>query len=264
MVDKIKAAALAAETQRQRGENFIIKARSVHGDLYDYSRVVYVRAASKVTILCPKHGPFDQQAANHVNGQGCPTCALNMKVQMGKNRRLTREDFIAKSKQVHGDLYDYSESVYESSDKPVTISCKSHGPFVIARAEKHHTIAQGCPYCVHLESSSTPERIIAEILDQANIQYYKEWTFDDCRSHVSNRKLRFDFYIPSKSLMIEFHGDQHFKKNKLMHKGDRFERLQEHDRIKANYVLQKNITLATFTTSDLSQLRTLVEGMLNA
>ncbi len=56
-------------------EEFIEKARSVHGDLYDYSKVNYSCTRTKVIINCSKHGDFLQIPNNHLLGKGCPTCS---------------------------------------------------------------------------------------------------------------------------------------------------------------------------------------------
>ena len=58
----------------ERKDAFIAKARTVHNNKYDYSLVEYVNAHKKVKILCPEHGVFEQNANNHLNGQGCPVC----------------------------------------------------------------------------------------------------------------------------------------------------------------------------------------------
>jgi len=55
-------------------EQFIAGAKAVHGDRYDYSEVEYVHCETKVKIICPKHGPFEQVARSHLKGSGCPTC----------------------------------------------------------------------------------------------------------------------------------------------------------------------------------------------
>ena len=56
-------------------EEFIKKAREVHGDKYDYSKVEYVNARVNVCIICPKHGEFWQRPSHHTNGCGCPACS---------------------------------------------------------------------------------------------------------------------------------------------------------------------------------------------
>lgn len=55
-------------------ENFISKAKEIHGDKYDYSKVEYVNNRSKVCIICPKHGEFLQMPDKHLQGEGCPKC----------------------------------------------------------------------------------------------------------------------------------------------------------------------------------------------
>lgn len=57
-------------------EEVISRFRDVHGDKYDYSKVVYVDMNSKVTIICPEHGEFEQTPAKHINRKhGCPKCS---------------------------------------------------------------------------------------------------------------------------------------------------------------------------------------------
>ena len=60
---------------------FIEKAKEIHGDKYDYSLVEYINSQSKVKIICPEHGMWEQKPNNHINGKkGCPSCAGNSKV----------------------------------------------------------------------------------------------------------------------------------------------------------------------------------------
>ena len=58
-------------------EEFIRKAIEVHGDKYDYSKVEYKNNSTKVTIICPEHGEFEQVPSNHLYGHGCPVCYAN-------------------------------------------------------------------------------------------------------------------------------------------------------------------------------------------
>lgn len=52
----------------------IEKFKKIHGDRYDYTKVVYVKALSKVIIICKKHGEFQQKPSKHMAGQGCVKC----------------------------------------------------------------------------------------------------------------------------------------------------------------------------------------------
>ena len=59
-------------------EEFIAKAKAVHGDRYDYSKVEYVNATTKLCIICRKHGAFLQAPYTHLNGHGCSKCASDV------------------------------------------------------------------------------------------------------------------------------------------------------------------------------------------
>ena len=117
-------------------EEFIRRAREEHGDKYDYSKVNYVDAQTKVCIICHEHGKFWQLPINHVNGQGCPKChgVCN-----------STEDFIHNARKVHGDKYDYSKTEYVASKMPVTIICPEHGEF--QQMPVKHLSGHGCPKC---------------------------------------------------------------------------------------------------------------------
>ena len=55
-------------------EEFIKRARKIHGDKYDYSKVNYINSNTPVCIICPKHGEFWQSPATHLDYSGCPKC----------------------------------------------------------------------------------------------------------------------------------------------------------------------------------------------
>lgn len=144
-------------------DNFIQKAKKVHNNKYDYSKVNYVNNQTKVCIVCPEHGEFWQRPNNHLNGQGCPICSkLNKK---NKNKSNTT-DFIEKSKKIHGDKYKYSKVNYINSKTKVCIICPEHGEFW--QTPNSHLQGQGCPKCVGLGKT------IDEWIEEANnIHNYK-------------------------------------------------------------------------------------------
>lgn len=56
-------------------DSFVERAKSIHGELYDYSNVNFVTTKTKVDIICQTHGVFSQTPHNHTAGKhGCPTC----------------------------------------------------------------------------------------------------------------------------------------------------------------------------------------------
>jgi hypothetical protein len=76
----------------------------------------------KVAIKCNKHGVFYQRPNAHLKGQGCPICGDELQAL---NRRLTTDEIIKRARQVHGDTYDYSKTVYEKGEIPIKIICVS-------------------------------------------------------------------------------------------------------------------------------------------
>lgn len=76
-------------------EIFIEKAKVIHGDKYDYGLTEYKNASTKVKIICPTHGVFEQQSIAHLTGQGCPECG---KTKNGIKKKLSLENFIERSK----------------------------------------------------------------------------------------------------------------------------------------------------------------------
>jgi len=117
-------------------EEFILEAKEIHNNKYDYSEVDYINALSKVIIICPKHGRFTQTPSAHLTGYGCIKCG---------HGTMTQDDFIAKSKSIHGNLYDYSLVKYKKITSKVIILCASHGEFM--QRPNDHLVGRGCKKC---------------------------------------------------------------------------------------------------------------------
>ena len=133
-----------SKRQLSNTEDFIEKAKKVRGNKYDYSKVRYVGSQDKVCIICPEHGEFWQTPNSHLNGRSCRKCS-NSRVNL--NNTSNTEDFIEKSKEVHGDRYDYSfvKNIKNKKEK-IPIICPDHGVFYKSY-EKHVRCKQGCPEC---------------------------------------------------------------------------------------------------------------------
>jgi hypothetical protein len=116
----IRGVELARKARTKTLEQFLDEVRFIHGSLYDYSKSKYTGAFDKITIICPKHGEFEQTPDAHKRGQGCPKC-------VGKNK--TTDEFIAQARKVHGDLYDYSKVEYVGTHKKVLIIDLEFGEF---------------------------------------------------------------------------------------------------------------------------------------
>lgn len=158
--------------RRLTTEEFIRKARKVHGEKYSYERAVYITGRRKVTITCPTHGDFDQRPSDHINGDGCSKCS-------GKHR-YTTEEFIEKARKVHEGKYSYERSIYVTSKKKVTITCPEHGDF--EQVAKDHLLGKGCRTCGGRKKISTAEflesarRVHGDKYDYTGVRYLNNKT----------------------------------------------------------------------------------------
>ena len=123
-------------------EEFISRARRVHGSRYDYALVEYSATRIPVKITCREHGEFEQKPTKHLTGHGCKTCG---RLAAANARRSNTEQFIAKAKRIHGDKYDYSLVSYKRNNLPVKIVCLAHGEF--EQMPRGHLAGSGCREC---------------------------------------------------------------------------------------------------------------------
>lgn len=137
---------------------FINKAKIIHGDKYDYSKVEYINNHTKVCIICPEHGEFWQIPNSHLLKHGCPHCGID-------RTRLTYNTFVEKANKKHNNKYQYPEFVYKNNLEYITIICPEHGEFL--QAIRNHLEGCGCPKC----HQSTLENNVKEYLDNKNIIY---------------------------------------------------------------------------------------------
>ena len=137
------AAIKGGDYLRDTKEDFIKKARKIHGDKYDYSKVEYNNSRTPVCIICPIHGEFWQTPTRHLNSRGCVKCA---KANKGYSLRSNREEFIEKCKERYGEQYNYEKVEYVNSRTPVCVTCIKHGDFIITPHTLLHS--NGCPQCI--------------------------------------------------------------------------------------------------------------------
>jgi len=181
---------VASSKTKTGKKEFIRRAKEIHGDKYDYSKVVYVNKENPVIIICPEHGEFEQIAHNHINknnSRGCIDC--------GGSKKHTNETFVNKSIDIHGEKYDYSRVNYVNAYTNVEIVCKKHGVFL--QTPTTHLSGGGCVRCINKS-----EGRLAIILKEIGVVF---------RNHRIENRL-FDFYLPEYDLIIERDGEQHYFK----------------------------------------------------
>jgi len=157
-------------------KTFIEKSKEIHGDKYEYSLVEYKNISTKIKVICRKHGIFNQLPYNHIHRKsGCRICT--------NTEKYTTKTFIERSKQVHGDRYDYSLVEYKNNRTKVKIGCKIHGVF--EQEPKSHIKGQNCLKCSHLDSFLT----IGDFIEKSNkihnyLYLYNKVKFNNTKSKI--------------------------------------------------------------------------------
>ena len=141
-------------------KTFIEKAKSIHGDKFDYSLVEYTGCNNKVKIICKKCGEiFLQTPHKHLTGHGCNLCI--------KNKKITPEMFLEKAKLIHGDKYEYDLTNFKEK---VKIHCKTCGND-FEQKHTYHLENHGCPYCANNVKKTTKQFIEKAKLIHSNFDY---------------------------------------------------------------------------------------------
>ena len=213
-------------------DEFVEKARFVHGDKYDYSKTEIGKADDKVCIICPTHGEFYANIHKHLSGVNCPKCT--------KNKKMTTAEFIDAARKVHGGKYDYSKVEYVNSSTKVCITCPVHGEYW--QTPHSHLSGQGCKFCC----DSHAEQAIANILTKNGIVFEREYKFKNIKDKLS---LPYDFFLPKHNMLIECQGMQHFDtKNNFW-----TPQVAKHDVIKHDAAEQNGIKLFYFAENRLKK-----------
>lgn len=133
-------------------QTFIKKSKKIHKNEYNYSLVDYKNVYTKVKIICPIHGVFEKIPLNFLKGYGCREC-------QGKRKNfLDTKSFIKESVKIHGDKYNYSESVYINYKTNIKIICPIHGLF--EQTPANHLAGRDCKQCSLASRYLTKEEFV--------------------------------------------------------------------------------------------------------
>lgn len=128
-------------------ETFVDMITKIHGDKFGYHAVDYVNMSTKVKLWCNNCQKYIYKDPRNLLYSGCLTCS-------GKET-LTQEEFLRRSIEAHGNLYDYSNAIYVSMDTKVEIKCLRCGHIFQIDPKHHIHRNQGCSIC---ERNSRSER----------------------------------------------------------------------------------------------------------
>ena len=198
---------------------------------------------SKVTMKCTKCNTVQERLPCNVHKDSfmCINC---YKEQYHK----TQEQF---ELEIQHEPYRLI-SKYKSMEKPARFKCNLCGWEFVTEPYRltHKGRRKGCPKC----NASLGERKIMDILNNLDVEYEKEKTFEGLVS-AKGGYLRYDFYLPKYNLLIEYDGEQHY--NDVGPYFD-YESLRNNDQLKNKYAKEKRIHLLRIPYTEYDDLRDII------
>lgn len=222
-------------------EEFIEKANKVHNNKYDYSLVNYINNKTKIKIICPIHGVFEQFPTHHLQKAGCKKCS--------KVYKPSTEEFIDMANRIHYNKYDYSKTFYKSAHSKIKIICLKHGEF--EQTPSDHLKGNGCPLC----RESKGEEKIATFFKNNKISYERNKKFDNLKD---KKRLSYDFYLQKYNLLIEFNGRQHYETSAFSHHNLKLQK--HHDWLKRKYAKNNGFNLLIIPYWDFDNINTILNN----
>lgn len=244
------------EKRIQFEQEFKEKGKQLHNNKYDYSSVVYVNSRTKVKIICPKHGEFEQLPSSHLQGNGCPECARgwtdehkeNHAKSSRKSRGMTTEEWIERARQVHGDKYDYSQTVYVNQRTNVKIICPIHGLF--EQKADSHIRGCGCRLCglesenhmgVHCWSDEQRQKTAKTCQERYGASRYLD--SDVGKTHIENIKSNPEYRKKMHDIIASDEVQEKMQQTSLKRYGTRFATQTKAVQDKIYWTKKKNHTV---------------------
>jgi very-short-patch-repair endonuclease len=232
--------------------DFIKRAEHIHGDLYGYEFVKYTNAITHVIITCRTCNiQFPQTPMQHLLGHGCGICAGNVP--------YTTHKWIEIAHSTYGELFNYSLVNYINAHTQVQIICNTCNK-TFSKIPYEHINDGRCPYC----ELSSGEHKVRVYLDINMLEYQRQKTFNGLVG-IGNRLLRYDFFVPSQNLLIEYDGEQHYGEGYFggtKTTEDQLLKTKEHDRRKDEYAKNNNIKLLRIPYWDMKKISEILSNNL--
>lgn len=174
---------------------------------------------------------------------GCKVCCA-------LNQTKSHECFVSQAKEIHHDDYDYSFDIYKKRNVKFKILCNTCKNFFFQTPKNHITDKCGCPFC----NESKGERRVRYFLQQNNIFFIKQHTFENCKNVKS---LKFDFYLPHLNKIIEYDGEGHYFAifgTTIEDKQFNLKNIKRNDKIKDEFTVVENISMLRIPYWDIDRI----------
>lgn len=200
---------------------------------------------------CPKCGNEYPMVVTQRTSRdfSCPYCCVpSKKILIGFNDLWTTHPHIA-------NLLTDNEKGYKlsfGSDRKEKFKCDKCGS--INEKSVNYVVNYGFT-CTCSDGISYPEKFMMSVLDQINIDYIPQKTFK------WSEKKRYDFYIQNLNLIIEIHGQQHYKWTGFNRS---LEEEQQNDKYKMNLAISNDINEYIVIDCRMSNLDYIKNSILNS
>lgn len=187
----------------KRYERFLQRATEMHGNKFDYSKANFINYKTKIRIICPEHGEFEQIPDKHVakNSKGCPSCWNNIKKIINKTKPkpyfkrdiTTKEEFISKAREKFSDKFLYDLSNFNGTSKnEIKITCPLHGEFY-KKPRIHLTTSTGCYHCGLEKRNSSKTKEYEHVINQLSEKHCYKYDYPDYnKNNYKNKKSKID------------------------------------------------------------------------
>lgn len=239
-------------------ETFLLRAKEIHGDKYDYSLVTkdnFVDANTDIEIICSKHGIYKQAPNEHLSGRGCYWCG---KESMAQKQALTRDEVVRRFNEIFNNKYDYSLFLsYHNKKDIIQVICPKHGAWEVS-VSNHLFRHSGCPMC----KRSLGEERIAKFLEDNNIEYVEQYRVKNESLLCINKYMLIDFFLPKYNLAIEYNGIQHYKESPIFDTRNLLQQ-QERDFSVIQYCQNHAIDFLEISYKDFDSIECILKEKLN-
>jgi len=165
---------------RKSFETFEEEANKKHNKKYSYIKDTFKNMTTQMSIKCPKHEIFEQKPSKHLYGQGCPKCY---------GFKKSNTEIIEEFKKIHGNIYDYSETIYKNNLSDIIIICNNgHDRFL--QTPKSHLRGNGCPKCGINKRAKLRQKDNETFIFQANQVHNKIYDYSLTNYDKSDIKVK--------------------------------------------------------------------------
>ena len=167
---------------------FIMKAKLIHKDRYDYSKVRYINSSTKVTIICPIHGEFEQSPNSHLSGSNCNKCVRILNASKNPaNQPMSIKVFVDRANKLHNGKYSYVKTVYKTAQDSIIITCPIHGDF--EQQAKSHLSGYGCRFCAIQNNPQNQPITNKEFIEKAKLVHNGKYTYSSTMYTKARNKV---------------------------------------------------------------------------